>query len=144
MHINQGTVRSAFAALAGLLSIFTAFLLLAGERAFAAQPTPYAQWENGPADGADYFPIAVWLQAPRNAPKYKDIGVNLYVGLWKGPTETQLAELRLHGMPVVCAQNEYALAHLDRKIIVGWMHGDEPDNAQSLGAGKGYGPPIRP
>jgi hypothetical protein len=24
------------------------------------------------------------------------------------------------------------------------MHGDEPDNAQSLGAGKGYGPPILP
>ena len=28
--------------------------------------------------------------------------------------------------------------------IVGWMHGDEPDNAQSLGEGKGYGPPIPP
>jgi len=24
------------------------------------------------------------------------------------------------------------------------MHGDEPDNAQSLGQGKGYGPPILP
>jgi hypothetical protein len=24
------------------------------------------------------------------------------------------------------------------------MHGDEPDNAQSLGSGKGYGPPIKP
>jgi hypothetical protein len=24
------------------------------------------------------------------------------------------------------------------------MHGDEPDNAQSLGRGKGYGPPIKP
>ena len=24
------------------------------------------------------------------------------------------------------------------------MHGDEPDNAQSLGEGKGYGPPILP
>src|SRR5438128_2370857 len=24
------------------------------------------------------------------------------------------------------------------------MHGDEPDNAQSLGSGKGYGPPIPP
>ena len=24
------------------------------------------------------------------------------------------------------------------------MHGDEPDNAQSLGKGKGYGPPIKP
>jgi hypothetical protein len=32
----------------------------------------------------------------------------------------------------------------DRPTIVGWMHGDEPDNAQSLGSGKGYGPPIPP
>ena len=47
-------------------------------------------------------------------------------------------------MPVICEQNDYALKHLDEKTIVGWMHGDEPDNAQSLGEGKGYGPPIPP
>jgi hypothetical protein len=29
-------------------------------------------------------------------------------------------------------------------VIIGWMHGDEPDNAQSLPTGKGYGPPITP
>src|SRR5262249_50221939 len=34
--------------------------------------------------------------------------------------------------------------HKDDSTIVGWMHGDEPDNAQSLGRGKGYGPPILP
>ncbi len=111
---------------------------------FAAEPGSYASWKNGPAKGADYFPIAVWLQAPKNAPKYKAIGINLYVGLWKGPTDQQLAELTEHGMPVICAQNDFALAHLDTKVVVGWMHGDEPDNAQSRGKGKGYGPPIRP
>ena len=47
-------------------------------------------------------------------------------------------------MPVICDQNDYALKHLDEKTIVGWMHGDEPDNAQSLPGGKGYGPPILP
>jgi hypothetical protein len=47
-------------------------------------------------------------------------------------------------MPVICSQNRYARTILDEKIIVGWMHGDEPDNAQSLGKGKGYGPPIPP
>lgn len=47
-------------------------------------------------------------------------------------------------MPVICELNEYAAKHLDEKIIVGWMHGDEPDNAQSLGKGKGYGPPVPP
>lgn len=105
---------------------------------------PYARWTNGPGKDASQFPIAVWLQDPRNAPKYQAIGVNLYVGLWKGPTEQQIAELRRHGMAVICDQNDYALARLDEKTIVGWMHGDEPDNAQSLGQGKGYGPPIPP
>jgi hypothetical protein len=106
--------------------------------------SPYAAWKNGPGESADFFPIAVWLQAPQNAPKYKAIGINLYVGLWRGPTETQLAELKKHEMPVICELNRYAMQHLDEKIIVGWMHGDEPDNAQSLGQGKGYGPPIAP
>jgi hypothetical protein len=104
----------------------------------------YARWENGPDKAAGFFPIAVWLQDPRNAPKYQALGVNLYVGLWKGPTAEQIAELKRHGMPVICGQNGYALEHFDEKTIVGWMHGDEPDNAQSLGRGKGYGPPIPP
>jgi hypothetical protein len=47
-------------------------------------------------------------------------------------------------MRVICAQNAVGLAHRDDPTIVGWMHGDEPDNAQSLGRGKGYGPPILP
>ena len=105
---------------------------------------PYVAWENGPDKSEDFFPIAVWLQAPKNAPKYKAIGINLYVGLWNGPTQARLAELRESRMPVICGLNEYASKHMDEKIIVGWMHGDEPDNAQSLGKGKGYGPPIPP
>jgi hypothetical protein len=104
----------------------------------------YARWENGPDKDAGFFPIAVWLQDPRNAPRYRALGVNLYVGLWKGPTAEQIAELKRHGMSVICGQNGYALEHLDEKTIVGWMHGDEPDNAQSLARGKGYGPPIPP
>ena len=95
------------------------------------QPSaPYAQWANGPGRDPSYFPIAVWLQAPKNAKRYREAGFNLYVGLWKGPTEAQLAELRAAGMPVICSQNEVGLKHLDDKLIVGWMHGDEPDNAQ--------------
>jgi len=104
----------------------------------------YGRWQNGPSGPAAAFPIAVWLQDPRNAPKYRRIGVNLYVALWQGPTAGQLAELKRHDMPVICEQNAYALKHLDEKIIVGWMHGDEPDNAQSLPGGNGYGPPVPP
>ena len=47
-------------------------------------------------------------------------------------------------MPVICDQNSVALEQKDNPIIVGWMHGDEPDNAQPLGDGRGYGPPIKP
>lgn len=91
-----------------------------------------------------FFPIAVWLQSPANAPRYRDAGINVYVGLWKGPTEEQLAELKKHGMRVICGQNEVGLRHKDDPTIVGWMHGDEPDNAQALRGSKGYGPPILP
>ena len=109
-----------------------------------AQSSVYAKWQNGPSRDVDFFPIAVWLQDSRNASKYRQLDINLYVGLWAGPTEQQIAELKRHGMPVICEQNGYARQHLDEKTIVGWMHGDEPDNAQSLGNGKGYGPPIPP
>ena len=109
-----------------------------------AAASPYAAWKNGPPADAGYFPIAVWLQDPRLAPKYKAAGINLYVGLWKGPTDEQLAALREAAMPVICDQNEVGLRHRNDPTIVGWMHGDEPDNAQSLGEGKGYGPPVPP
>lgn len=109
-----------------------------------AAGNPYGRWEKGPPSDPGWFPIAVWLQAPKNAVRYKEAGFNLYVGLWKGPTEEQLSALREVGMPVICEQNDVGLAHRDDDLIVGWMHGDEPDNAQSLGPGQGYGPPIPP
>jgi hypothetical protein len=110
----------------------------------AAEGGTYAAWKNGPSKDPGYFPIAVWLQDPKNAPKYKALGINVYVALWRGPNEQQIAELKKHGMSLVCGQNRWALEHLDEPIIIGWMHGDEPDNAQSLPGGKGYGPPIPP
>jgi hypothetical protein len=104
----------------------------------------YAAWENGPPSDPAYFPVAVWLQEPKLATRYKEAGFNLYVGLWRGPTEGQLAALKAAEMPVICHQNEVALKHKNDRIVVGWMHGDEPDNAQSQGTGRGYGPPIPP
>ena len=104
-------------------------------------PSPYASWENGPSPDPGYFPLAVWLQDPRKAPAYRELGINTYVGLWRGPTEEQLAQLREAGMRVVCDQDEVGLRHRDDPTIMAWMHGDEPDNAQSLPGG-GYGPAI--
>ena len=119
-------------------------LSIGSECCMAAVTNAYSKWKNGPSRTEDFFPIAVWLQSPSKAGNYKQAGFNTYVGLWKGPTEQQLAELRRYGMKVICHQNEAGLRHVDDPIIIGWMHGDEPDNAQSLGKGKGYGPPIPP
>jgi hypothetical protein len=114
----------------------------------ADAPTPpqpgYARWTHGPPATPDFFPIAVWLQPPARAETYRRAGFNTYVGLWRGPTEDQIRTLRGAGMKLICEQNEVARRHLDDPTLIGWMHGDEPDNAQSLGEGKGYGPPISP
>ncbi len=123
------------------------FLLLVVVKTATAQ-NPYREWKHGlPAD-ANYFPIAVWLQDPEYADRYKAAGINVYVGLWEGPTEQQLSDLTKMGMPVICEQNAVGLAHKDDPIIVGWMHGDEPDNLQEVADPKtgktSYGPPVPP
>ncbi|WP_169980723.1 hypothetical protein [Tautonia rosea] len=97
---------------------------------------------SNPLDDPKSFPIAVWLQAPANAERYRSIGINTYVGLWRGPTEEQLDILDAAGMRLICGQNDRSLRFKDRATIIGWMHGDEPDNAQRLPEGGGYGPPI--
>jgi len=108
----------------------------------------YKRWQFGPPADPGFFPIAVWLQDPRNAARYKQAGFNLYVGLWNGPTDGQLAALKAAGMSVICHQNRVGLAHRDDPTIVGWMHGDEPDNAQEVRDEKTgrrhYGPPVAP
>ena len=129
-------------------AIVGAVLLAAGLDAALGQPSPpsnpYARWENGPPHDDTFFPIAVWLQPPGKAKPYLAAGFNTYVALWNGPTEEQLAELKRAGMKLICDQNDVGRKHLADLTIIGWMHGDEPDNAQSLGPGKGYGPPVAP
>ncbi len=124
-----------------LLLIVSLFPL--GHKALSAQSL--SSFKESPLFQRNFFPIAVWLQNPKNASRYKAAGFNLYVGLWEGPTEEQLADLKKAGIPVVCEQNPTALRHLGDSTIAGWMHGDEPDNAQSLPGKDGeYGPPLSP
>jgi len=127
------------AALAGVLLAFG--VGMAAER---ADESARVKWPRGPSSDPVFFPLAVWLQSPANAGRYRNAGINTYVALWRGPTEEQLAALKKADMKLICHQNEFALRNLDDSTIIGWMHGDEPDNAQSLGRGKGYGPPILP
>ena len=93
---------------------------------------PYEKWAKGPPSDPGFFPLAVWLQAPANAERYRKAGFNTFVGLWRGPTEEQLATLEKAGLRLICHQNEVGLRHRENSVIIGWMHGDEPDNAQSL------------
>ncbi len=101
-----------------------AVLLAATMAAGAGEPepafsSPYAQWKNGPPKDDSFFPIGVCTQEPSLAPRYQKAGINFYEGLWKGPTEAQLAELKKWGMPVSCSQNAVGLAHKDDPIIIG-------------------------
>lgn len=98
----------------------------------------------GLLEDPSFFPIGVWVQQPKNAERFKAAGINLYVGLWRGPNAEQLETLTQAGMPVICSQNAFGLQNKSNSIILGWMHGDEPDNAQPLPEGKGWGPPILP
>ncbi len=104
----------------------------------------YAAWRNGPPVDPSFFPIAVWLQDPADAAKYKEIGVNVYVGLWQGPTEEQLETLKKAGMLTVCHFNDVGYKHVNDQLIIGWMHGDEPDNAQRPIVNGVWSPPILP
>ena len=104
-------------------------------------------WKNGPPADPEYFPIGVWAQQPRHAPTYKDLGINLYVALWAGPTQEQLDQLKAAGMQTICEQNELGLKQLDNPLIIGWLLPDEPDNAQPRmvnGKQEGWGPPVKP
>jgi hypothetical protein len=130
--------------------LMTASCLLAATIAVGADQAepppagPYAQWKNGPPKDDSWFPLAVWCQDPNMASKYQEAGINLYVALWDGPTEAHLAELKKCGMQVICDQNVVGLAHREDPTIVGWLQPDEPDDAQALPGGNGYGPPILP
>lgn len=130
-------------------------LLSFGLQAPAQTPTPPAAPATEPStepvpgftrDGRvrdpNWFPLAVWLQDPANAANYRALGVNLYVGLWDGPTKAQLDALAAAGMPVICHHNDVAAAH-GGTTIVAWMHNDEPDNAQGRRL-RGYAPLIAP
>ena len=149
MTMTNGTFRQ----IRRWITFSAAMLLLAS----AAVPDGQAAPKAAPAQagggqglllGQGHFPIGVWLQSTANAAKYQAAGINLYVGLWQGPTEEQLAALKAANMTVICSQNAVGLAHKADPTIAGWMHEDEPDNAQPVKdpvTGKtGYGPCIPP
>ena len=118
-----------------------ALALVAIQTADGATGTALAVDPSDIRTGAGFFPIAVWMQSPSHAARYRELGINTYLGLWNGPTEEQLAELARTGMSAITEQNEIGLKSVNRHVITGWMQRDEPDNAQ-LSALGGYAPCI--
>lgn len=97
-------------------------------------PAYYGHWRNGPSTDPSFFPIAVWLQAPDSAgtaAKYREIGINMHVGLWEGPTEVQLTAAAALPTVVIASQNAIGLTSPNAGLIKAWLQEDEPDNAQN-------------
>jgi hypothetical protein len=96
---------------------------------------PVDIYQNGFPNENGFFPLAVWMQSPARAARYKEMGINVFVGLWEGPTEAQLAALAKYDMFAVAEQNDVGLRSVNRHLIKAWMQQDEPDNAQPIGLG---------
>jgi hypothetical protein len=104
---------------------------------FAAAPS------NGISKDPAFWPIGVWLQDPTvNGERFKNLGVNLFIGLWRGPTRAQLAGLASTNLSAFADQNGTGLTNPDDDVIKAWTQADEPDNAQR--ARNGYGPCVKP
>lgn len=103
----------------------------------------YRRWPNAPVSGPDSWMVSVWLQNPVNAARFRDAGINLFVGLWNGPTDDQLATLARAAMPVITQQTGVWKTHTGDPTARGWLLPDQPDNAQ-LQTNGSYGPCIPP
>ena len=100
---------------------------------------------NGLSTNPDFFPIEVWLQnATKTAKKYAELGVNTFVGQWKGNSPEALEALKEAGEILITEQDSVGLTNPNNGVIKAWeSEPNEPDNAQPNGKG-GYGPCVKP
>ncbi|NLF32488.1 MAG: hypothetical protein GX591_16555 [Planctomycetes bacterium] len=134
--------KESFYALAACVSLLVCLV----PAAVSLAESPYAAWSLGPPVEDDYFPLGVWVQAPRSerVTAFANAGINLYVGCSWDDTVSGMNRLRNAGMKIILDQTgEYAPTHMDDDVIVGWLQHDEPDNAQPK-PGSGYYSPIAP
>jgi hypothetical protein len=79
-------------------------VLLAALTFGCSQASPDGIYQNGFPSEDTFFPLGAWLQSPDRAQKYKEMGINVFIGLWEGPTEAQLAALARYNMFAVAEQ----------------------------------------
>ncbi len=124
--------------------LFCLCVACAGDSAPAK--SPYAAWSRGPSADPGFFPIGVCTQDPARAKEYRELGINIYLSIWDGPSDGQMKQLHEAGMLAMCEPDDWdgkAWARRDDAALVGWIHSDEPDNAQTENGG-GYGKAIPP
>lgn len=85
------------------------------------------------------YPIGVWMQDPtRNAVAFKNVGVNVFVGLWNFPTDSgqypgwsvdAVTALKNNGLTAFAGDDTgWAAAHpAISSALTGYLLGDEPD-----------------
>ena len=132
MRLKRRPIASVFACAAAIVCAFPT--IWASDHAQASGRS----FSRGLPTDPSFFPLAVWLQNPTKAAALRAIGINTFVGLWRPPTAADLAQLESQGMNLIVEQTPEALALRDSPVIRGWLHIDEPDNAQPNGKG-GYG-----
>src|SRR4051812_19713808 len=93
-------------------------VMILGVAAWSVVQAAEGPFPKGLPQTSEFFPMVVWLQATTNAGRYREIGINTYVGLWRGPTEEQLDALDRAGIRLICGQNARSLAFRDRPTIV--------------------------
>src|SRR6185437_4185524 len=69
---------------ANFILILPSLILLTAFSLTSAQTNEAPRFSRGLSSDPNYFPIAVWLQDPSQAMRYKSAGINVYVGLWRG------------------------------------------------------------
>ena len=96
---------------------------------------PPAKFVKTVLDDPDFFPISVWIQAAGSAKGFQDMGVNVYVGgidSYPSPKDkAYLDVMQQNGMYAIAPfKKEYVESGLiNHPAFLGWMFGDEPDNA---------------
>src|SRR5437879_1220542 len=91
-----------FVELLGICIVAGVWMTEMSAEAEASSPAneTHTNWTRGTFSDPKFFPLAVWLQSPANAARYRAAGINTFVALWKGPTEEQLKALKSAGMKV--------------------------------------------
>jgi hypothetical protein len=86
-----------------------------------------------PLTDSNVYPIAVWAMGSRTAPAFAAMGVNIFVGGESGNAAAWCDELAKSGCVGFVGWRNRSPEQLAQIAaspgFLGWMHGDEPDNA---------------